>query len=280
VLTNPFEVAQAAVQPGASAPTPASNPFCPSCGTPDAGCSPGETYPDCPCVIPDTGYSGPGSGAVVPAGWWSVITTEADNLPATDPENFRSIILNGGVYVDPATGLQVFDVNGVWIADTCGADGGAACDTLILDLEEAEAVYESEGYTIVNAKLVCAPQAGPFLPGPGPGGCPIGEFYSIPNERCFPTIAPWIFIQPNQPPTPPPMQPPGGSPCPGGGPPPCVGHLDPPLPLASDGIGFSSPSNVALPVHPTIHPDKLRGICGECDSASWAVDALEEEMPT
>lgn len=46
---------------------------------------------------------------------------------------------------------------------------------------------------------------------------------------------------------------------------PCIGScLDPPLPMASDGVGFSMPSNVALPVHPTVSAERVRETCGVC----------------
>lgn len=65
----------------------------------------------------------------------------------------------------------------------------------------------------------------------------------------------------------------------GGGSPsgPHVGFLDPPLPMASDGIGFSAPSNVALPVHPAVTAARIRENCGVCGEGD-GVDEDEEEF--
>ena len=102
-------------------------------------------------------------------------------------------------------------------------------------------------------------------------GCPPGYYYDALSESCKPICG---FLSP-YPCTPPiPVQPPT-SPCPDGSQPPCVGHrLDPPLPLASDGVGFSAPSNVALPVHPTVSQARIFEVCGACGK----VDESEEEL--
>jgi hypothetical protein len=94
-----------------------------------------------------------------------------------------------------------------------------------------------------------------------------GYYYSYTQEKCLPLV-PAIPIPGWPPPSP------GPSPCPDGSQPPCVGHLDPPLPLASDGVGFSKPSNVALPVHPTVSAERIFEVCGACGD----VDASEEAL--
>lgn len=69
-----------------------------------------------------------------------------------------------------------------------------------------------------------------------------------------------------------------GNPPPGNPPGPHVGYTDPPLPLASDGIGFSKASNVALPVHPTVSYARILQTCGACGESA-GVDEGEEALP-
>jgi hypothetical protein len=164
-------------------------PNCPSCGQPDAGCA---GSPSCPCVIPSPSMN----GGLVLAGWWAVVTVEADNLPANDIENFRRFILDGGVYLDPDTRIPVFDLNIDWQPDDCTGSGDV-CFGLNEEIAETIANLEAEGYTIIDAGLRCGPSSGPFGSGSGPGGCPVGEFYSIRDERCFPLIAPFVFTTGN-----------------------------------------------------------------------------------
>jgi hypothetical protein len=63
-------------------------------------------------------------------------------------------------------------------------------------------------------------------------------------------------------------------------PPPTYGgpFLDPPLPLASDGIGFSMPAGpFALPVHPVLSAARVREVCGTCgpDDSEGISEELE-----
>ena len=53
--------------------------------------------------------------------------------------------------------------------------------------------------------------------------------------------------------------------------------LDPPLPLASDGIGFSMPAGpFALPVHPVLSAARVRQVCGTCGPDDS--EGISEEM--
>lgn len=61
-----------------------------------------------------------------------------------------------------------------------------------------------------------------------------------------------------------------------------VGYVDPPLPFAPDGIGFSpTPTRnwTPLPVHPVLSAAVVRKFCGVCgDSQSTTADEEEEEI--
>jgi hypothetical protein len=271
--------------PQSGAPQPQSGGFtiipnCPSCGTQQCAQSfnpdTGQVVTGCDCTIPDPAVP----GAFVQAGFWAVISVEADNLPSADPEGFRNEILAGKVYLDPETGIPVFDLNIDWQADDCTGSGDI-CFGLNEEIASAITSLEAEGYTIVDAGIRCGPSAGPFTQGgAGPGGCPVGEFYSIQQEACFPQF---VIPPPLIPPPPNPPNPPNPPPvlCKDGSKPPCLGYIDcPPMPMASDGNGFAEPNGwAALPVHPTVSPANLRAICGACaDAASGEVSEEEIEI--
>lgn len=207
-------------------------PNCPSCGAPDAGCA---GNPGCPIVLDI------GGGAFVTAGFWATIQVEADNLPSADPEGFRANVLAGQVYLDPDTGLPVFDLNLDWRQAAGGSADQATCDILNLEIEQEVATLEGEGYTIVDAGVSCGPSAGPFTnpASSGSGGCAPGQFYSIINERCVePYTIPLSMLPP---------PPPGNPPSPNRPPPPPVGSCPPPCDTKFDGVEWQCFCDPPLP---------------------------------
>lgn len=162
---------------------------------------------------------------------------------------------NSRCFQDPTYGpvtQSVVDFN----VDPGDVDGDVACEEVLTALDENLAASQQAGVPVYAVDFFCG------YPGVVDSTimCPPGFTYDFASESCK-AIVPVPVV-------------PVASPCPGGGQPPCVGHVDPPLPLASDGIGFSTPSNVALPVHPTLSPQTIRETCGVCGD----VDETEEEL--